>query len=254
MIQDIQNLLNAYYAWLKDKSAMRQIDQWVEITTPYLDRHNDYVQIYVKKINGGFLLTDDGYIIGDLKQSGCKLDSHKRQELLKMTLNGFGVQKEGNDLQVHASVESFASRKHNLLQAMLAVNDMFYLAMPMVESLFYEDVVVWLDVHDIRHTPKVKFTGKTGYDHLFDFVIPKSRRQPERIIQTINRPNRNTAQAMIHAWNDTREVRTPESRAYALLNDSEQTVPMAALDALRSYNVSPVIWSQRADVREELAA
>ena len=128
MIKDIQNLIDGYHVWLKDKTVLHQIDQWIEITTPYLGRHNDYLQIYVKKTNEGFLLTDDGYIIDDLKQSGCKLDSQKRQELLKMTLNGFGVQKEGNELQVHASAESFASRKHNLVQAMLAVNDMFYLA------------------------------------------------------------------------------------------------------------------------------
>ena len=74
------------------------------------------------------MLTDDGYIIDDLQQCGCKLDNQKNQELLQMTLSGFGVQKEGNELQVHASAESFASRKHNLVQAMLAVNDMFYLA------------------------------------------------------------------------------------------------------------------------------
>ena len=127
-VQDIQNLLDDYHVWLKDKTVLNQIDQWVEITTPYLDRHNDYLQIYVKKTNERFLLTDDGYIIDDLKQSDCKLDSHKRQELLKMTLNSFGVKKDGNELQVQASAESFASRKHNLLQAMLAVNDMFYLA------------------------------------------------------------------------------------------------------------------------------
>ena len=64
----------------------------------------------------------------------------------------------------------------------------FYLAKPMVESLFYEDVISWLDVNDIRYTPKAKFTGISGYDHLFDFVIPKSRRQPERMVQAINRP------------------------------------------------------------------
>ena len=254
MIQDIQKLLNAYHDWLRDKTVLHQMNQWVEITTPYLDRHNDYVQIYAKEANGGFVLTDDGYTIDDLARSGCNLDSHKRQELLKMTLNGFGVRKDGNKLQVHASADNFALRKHNLVQAMLAVNDMFYLAMPIVASLFYEDVVVWLDRHDIRHTPKVKFTGKTGYDHLFDFVIPKSRRQPERIIQTINRPNRTTAQAVIHSWNDTREVRTPESRAYALLNDMEQKVPHAVMDALQNYDVRPVVWSEREDVREVLAA
>ena len=254
MIQDIQRLLDAYHAWLKDKTALRQIDQWIEITTPYLDRHNDYIQIYARKANGGYVLTDDGYTLNDLEQSGCKLQSPKRQELLKMTLNGFGVHLHDNALEVHASPDNFALRKHNLVQAMLAVNDMFYLAVPMVASLFYEDVVVWLDVHDIRYTPKVKFTGKTGYDHLFDFVIPKSRRQPERIIQTINRPNRDTAQAVVLSWIDTKEVRSADSRAYALLNDSEQTVSSNVLDALRIYDVRPVPWSQRESIREELAA
>jgi hypothetical protein len=254
MIQDIQRLLDAYHAWLKDKTVLRQIDQWVEITTPYLDRHNDYVQIYAKKANGGFILTDDGYTIDDLEQSGCKLESRKRRDLLQMTLNGFGVQMDGTALQVHASPENFALRKHNLVQAMLAVNDMFYLATPMIASLFYEDVVAWLDVHDVRYTPKVKFTGKTGYDHLFDFVIPKSRQQPERIVQTINRPNRDTAQAVVLSWIDTKEVRSPESRAYALLNDSEHDVSQAVVDALQSYDVRPIAWSQREQVREELAA
>jgi hypothetical protein len=91
-IDQIDQLLNDYIAWLKDKTVLRQIDNWVEITTPYLDRHNDYVQIYTRKSNGGFILTDDGYTIDDLEQSGCRLESHRRQDLLRMTLNGFGVQ------------------------------------------------------------------------------------------------------------------------------------------------------------------
>ena len=254
MIQDIQRLMDAYHSWLKEKSVLRQIDQWVEITTPYLDRHNDYIQIYAKRANGGFVLTDDGYTIDDLEQSGCRLESRKRQDLLKMTLNGFGVKMDGKALQVQASPDNFALRKHNLVQAMLAVNDMFYLAVPMIASLFYEDVVAWLDVHDVRYTPKVKFTGKSGYDHLFDFVIPKSRQQPERIVQAINRPSKDTAQAVAFSWIDTKEVRSRDSRAYALLNDSDQAVSSTVLDALKSYDVQPVPWSQREQVRAVLAA
>ena len=254
MIQDIQRLLDAYHAWLKDKTVLRQVDEWTEITTPYLDRHNDYLQIYARKSNGSYVLTDDGYTIDDLETSGCKLESAKRQDLLKMTLNGFGVQLHENRLEVHASPENFALRKHNLVQAMLAVNDMFYLAAPMVASLFYEDVVAWLDLHQIRYTPKVKFTGKTGYDHLFHFVIPKSTRQPERIVQTINRPSRETAQAVVLSWIDTKEVRPVDSRAFAILNDSEHSISPDVIDALLSYDVRPVPWSQRETVRQELAA
>ena len=254
MIQDIQRLLDDYHGWLKSKTALRQIDQWVEITTPYLGRHNDYVQIYAQRANGGFVLTDDGYTIDDLEQTGCKLESPKRQDLLRMTLNGFGVRMDGKALQVHTSPDDFALRKHNLVQAMLAVNDMFYLTVSTVASLFYEDVVTWFDVHDIRYTPRVKFTGKTGYDHVSDFVIPKSRLHPERIVQTIKRPNRDTAQSIVLSWIDTREVRSPESRAYALLNDSEHSLSSPIEEALRSYEVRPVPWSRREHVLEELAA
>jgi len=253
MTQDIQVLLDKYQAWLKDKTHLRQVDQWVEITTPYLDRHNDYIQMYARATNGGFALTDDGYTIRDLELGGCKLDSTKRQDLLKMTLNGFGVQLVEDRLEVHATPDNFPLRKHNLLQAILAVNDLFFLAKPPGSSLFFEDVVMWLDLNDVRYTPKVKFTGKTGYDHLFDFVIPKSRSQPERIVQTINRPNRDTAQAVVLSWIDTKEVRSPESRAYAFLNDSEQAVSSAVIDALQNYDVKAIPWSKRGDVVEELA-
>ena len=254
MIEEVQRLLDQYLAWLKDKTSLRQIEDWVEITTPDLDRHNDCIQIYAKRHNGAFVLTDDGYTINDLEQCGCKLDSRKRQDLLKMTLNGFGVQLVDSRLEVHASNDNFALRKHNLVQAMLAVNDMFYLAVPMAASLFYEDVVAWLDLNEVRYTPNVKFTGKSGYDHVFDFVIPKSRRQPERILKSINRPNRDTAQVVAFSWIDTKEVRPPNSKAYAFLNDSEQPVSTTVIDALKSYEVQPIAWSGREHVRQELAA
>jgi hypothetical protein len=254
MIEEIQDLIDTYLKWLKDKTLLRQVKDWVEITTPYLDRHNDYLQIYARRHNGGYLLTDDGYVLEDLQLSGCKLESAKRQALLRITLNGFGVQTKEGRLEILASPENFAVRKHNLIQAMLAINDLFYLAVPVVTSLFFEDVVAWLDLHEIRYTPKVKFTGKSGYDHLFDFVIPKSRVRPERILHTINRPNRDTAQVLAFSWIDTKEVRPPDSRAYVFLNDSEQTTSAPVVEALRSYDVYPIFWSKREEIRQELAA
>ena len=254
MIQDIQALVDRYWVWLRDRTSLREIGDWIEITTPYLDRHNDYLQIYAKRANGGFVLTDDGYVLDDLEQSGCKIDSPKRQALFRTTLNGFGVQSDGRMLEIKASADNFALRKHNLVQAMLAVNDLFYLASPTIAGLFHEDVVAWLDLSEIRYTPNVKFTGKSGYDHRFDFVIPKSKAGPERVLRTINRPNRDTAQAMAFSWIDTREVRSPEARAYAILNNSEQSVSANVLDAMRNYDVHPVLWSAREEARAELTA
>jgi hypothetical protein len=254
IVAEIEKLLKDYRDWLKDKTTLRQVnDTWVEITTPYLDRNNDALQIYARRENGAFILTDDSYIIHDLEASGCKLDSEKRKDLLKMTLNGFGVKLNAEAIEVHATPENFPLRKHSLIQAMLAVNDLFYLAKPIVESLFYEDVVGWLDANDIRYTPNVKFTGISGYDQHFDIAIPKSKRQPERIVQAINRPTRETALLFINAWSDTRQVRPPESRAYAVLND-EQPISGGVIEAFRNYDIKPVPWTQRVEVVTELAA
>jgi hypothetical protein len=227
--------------------------EWVEITTPFLDRHNDALQIYARRENGGFLLSDDSYIVHDLEASGCALNTDKRRDLLKMTLNGFGVKLNKDALEVHTSAETFPLRKHSLIQAMLAVNDLFYLAKPVVESLFLEDVIQWLDANEIRYTPKVKFSGTTGYDHVFDFVIPKSRHQPERVVQAINRPTRQAAESLILEWTDTRQVRPADSKAYALLNDAEP-VPGEMIEALQNYAIRPVLWQVRAEVVAELAA
>ena len=56
-VPEIEKLLNDYRAWLVDKTTLRDVDgDWVEVTTPYLDRHNDALQIYVRAENGGYVL------------------------------------------------------------------------------------------------------------------------------------------------------------------------------------------------------
>lgn len=254
MNEEISKLMEQYWGWLRDKTKLRQLDGHVEITTPYLDRHNDRLQIYATRTNGHFSLTDDGYIIQDLQRSGCELKTKKRRALLETTLNGFGVHLSGDALLVETTAETFAHKKHNLIQAMLAVNDLFYVASATVSNLFWEDVSDWLSLRDVRFTPRAKFTGKSGYDHLFDFVVPASKRAPERILQTINRPSRDTAQAVAFAWVDTKEVRSASSKAYAILNDAEHEPSPAVLDALRNYGVEPIRWSAREDAVQVLSA
>ncbi len=254
MIDEVQRLVDQYWNWLQEQTTIREVGDHVEITTPYLDRHNDCFQMYARRREDGFILTDDGYVLNDLAQAGVDATSGKRGLLLEETLNGFGVREVAGALQVEASPEDFGLRKHNLLQAMLAVSDMFYLASPTVESLFHEDVIAWLDTSSIRYTPNVKLSGKSGFDHKFDFVIPKSPDQPERVCRSINRPDRNAAQTMVFAWEDTKEARDPNTVAYAILNDADRSVSRFVDKALESYDVRPVRWSTREEAIKKLAA
>ena len=255
MIDEIQSLLDQYVRWLRDQKKLRMMRDSVEITTPYLDRHNDCLQIYVKSDGDDFVLTDDGYILDDLEMSGCEIKGSRRESLLKITLNGFGVSVNQRDrsLEIHASPQEFALQKHNLVQAMLAINDLFYLSTSSVTSLFYEDVNTWLEQSQIRFTPNVNFKGSSGFDHRFDFVIPSSKSHPERVIRVINKPDLDATSAMVFSWIDMKKLRPEESLAYAILNDI-RGISDNVMDALNNHDVRSIPWSDRQEYYNELAS
>lgn len=245
--------MDRYYAWLKDKTIWKQIGKWTEITTPYLDCNNDYIQFYLKKDETGYFLTDGGSILTGLAQEGCSLDSPKRKKLLTLILNGYGVIEKNGELQLKATEDNFPLRKHSLLQAMLAVNDMFYLTTPHISSIFFEDVRNWLNLSSIRYSENISFIGHSGYARKFDFLIPKSSKAPERIIKIINNPIRNSADSIIMDWIDTKAVRPKNSKAYGFINDIERTISSNIVEALNIYGISGILWSKKELIKEELA-
>lgn len=254
MMNECKDLVNAYIEWLRQKISIEEINGICEITTPFLDRHNDHLQIYIKKSDGGLILTDDGYTITDLKLSGCELTTGKRRQFFYSILNGFGVRLIGDELIIEAKPENFPQKKHNLIQAILSINDLFVMAPPMVASLFREDVERFLRLNEIRFTPSVNFNGKSGFVHFFDFVIPASKVKPERILKAINRPDRQNITSLIFSWTDTKEVREPNSTAYSVLNDMEQSINPDLISALKQYKIIPLLWSEKEKYIEELAA
>jgi len=254
MRDNCQNLVNAYIDWLRQKISVEDIKGVCEITTPFLDRHNDHLQIYVKRSDGGFILTDDSYTITDLRLSGCEFNTEKRRQMLHSILNGFGFRLDGDELIVEARTDNFPQKKHDLIQAILAVNDLFVMAAPMVSSIFKEDVARYLRMHQIRFTPSVKFTGKSDLDHSFDFVIPASQTKPERILRAISSPNRQNISLLIFSWTEIAEVRAPDSTAYGILNDTEKEVNPDFINALQKYRIRPMQWNRRDEYVQELAS
>ena len=251
--QECEQLVEAYVEWLRKGLSVERLEEACELTTPFLDRHNDHLQIYAVKHDGKIVLSDDGYILSDLRTSGLDLNTPKRKAVLEAVLNGFGVRTDGRQILVEASQRNLGQRLHALVQAMLAVNDMFVMAQPRVAGFFWEDVKDFLDEHDIRYSPRVKISGRSGFDHAIDFLIPKSRTRPERFIQAINAPNKNTIGTYLFALGDTRDARGDGSEAYAFLNDREREVGGDVIEALEAYEVKAALWSRREDYVEALA-
>lgn len=254
LLEEVSNLHNNYLAWLKEQTRLKQIDnEWVEIATPLLDRHNDFLSVYVRKDGEGLELTDDGYTINDLRMSGCPIDRGQRAQFLHQTLMGFGVRRDEDALTLHASTANFSFRLHSLLQAMLTVGNLFFTNPASTKKLFWEDVCEWFDSSGVRYNPSMKVTGKSGYDHMFDFVIPKSRKYPERFVQTVNAPDKGAVSRALFSFIDIAGIRDG-ARCYVILNDQDKTNPTNALTAIDNYAYPSILWSKKDDFKEELAA
>lgn len=79
-MKHVKNYLN----WLESNMTEREITSSItEITTPFLDRHNDYTQIYlIHRDRDEYKISDDGYIINDLIMSGVDIYSTSKRKSL----------------------------------------------------------------------------------------------------------------------------------------------------------------------------
>jgi hypothetical protein len=249
---DCERLIGDYLHWLKEEFRVTELEASCQISTPFLDRHNDAIEIYVESQNGGLRLTDDGYTLRDLRASGMEFSTEKRKAHLNAVLNGFGVRLERDEIIVLASAREFPQKKHSLVQAILAVNDMFVMAEEHVLSLFKEDVALFLEAHGIPKFSDFKLSGKSGFDHKFDFGLPRTADRPERILQAINNATKDNVTSLAFAVSDVRALRLDPLGALAIVNDGGKEVSQDHVSALRAYQIEPLLWSERQRFVERL--
>ncbi len=198
------------------------------------------------KSNGHLKLTDNGYTIADLKMSGFEINTPKRENILKTALNGFGVKMNGNDeLFVEANAGNIGQKKHYLLQAILSVNDMFNLSQETIFSLFKEDVERFFRSNDIVFSKDIKLTGKSGFDHNIDFLIPATKNKQERLIKAVNTPKKDSILSSIMAFNDINQIRETDTKNYVVYNDTEKEVFKDVISALDNYDIKHIPWSKK---------
>ena len=244
------NLKEEYLSWLRNKIKFKNLGDTIEITTPIMDRHNDYFQIYVIPFGGSnFRISDAGYVIGDLELDGIDvLQTPKRKEILQTILNRHGVlMSPTKEIYVECTLSNFAQKKHMLVQAMLTINDMFMTSRANVTNIFVEEVAEFFENHGVRYTPNIAFIGKTGFTHQFDFVIPKSKNEPERIIKSLNSVNKQITSLLLFSWDDAKEMRSRDSELIIFLNDSNKKFTDNTLNPFKEYDVTSIPWSKRQD-------
>lgn len=231
--------------WLKSEININTTNTHLELTCPFLDRYNDYLQIYIENIdNKNFILSDDGYIIGNLEMSGIDMSTKRRQELLQKFIRKYAIELKDNELYLKANYESFPQKFMLLIQAMLNIDDMFMLSQSKVVSLFFDDVINFFSKNEIFYSNDIKLTGKSGFVYQYDFLLQRNQKNPERLCKLINNPSRQNMELTLFEWNDTKETRQEDSTLIVFLNDNNG-VDMNIIDGYKNYNVTPFLWSER---------
>ncbi|MGM9630431.1 DUF1828 domain-containing protein [Butyricicoccus sp.] len=243
---DIQKMINDYTDWLNRGFTAIKIGEYYELTTPYLDRYNDHLQIYVKQeANGSYLLTDDGDIITNLKSAGISISrSPKRKDMLARIARNFGVSINGSALEIQATKSNYPQKKHMLLQAMMTIDDMFIAEPNNIKSFFAEDVGLFLDSQGIYYSRDFSLVGKTGSLYVYDYHLQRTKTKPERFCKAINHVSENSRNLALFNWVDTKERRTDASQLILFLND-EKGIKDSDLEAFQSYDVNCILWSER---------
>jgi hypothetical protein len=250
---DCQQLIRDYGDWLKQNIETFDSNGVCVMTTPFMDRHREFIQIFAEQDGEVLLLSDDGHTLRDLRISGLEVASERRKEALQSILATYGVRQMGNELQVNATVRTFPQRKHQLLQAILAVGDLVHTAQETVVAFFREDVRLYLAANQVRFLPDISFTGVSGLPSSFDFAIPASLSRPERYVRAINVPSRDNIVSLMFAWEDLQNVRPANSAVFAVLNDQEgRSINPDLIEAMNRYSIQPILWSQRESKITEL--
>lgn len=105
----MNNITQICTDWILDNLSLEEIeaDKFI-LQTPFLDRHNDCIEIYIEK-------KEDGYLISD---SGDNFSENIRPTIL----NGLGITVVKNELTKYSSAKKLPSNICMLLNAIIMIN------------------------------------------------------------------------------------------------------------------------------------
>jgi len=243
---DIQKMINDYAEWLEKEISTAVFGEYIELTTPYLDRFNDYMQIYVRQnVDGTITMTDDGYIIGNLLSSGMSFKKgSNRQKMLDRIAMNYNVSIVGEEIMTTATANDFPQKKHMMVQAMLAVDDLYIVSPEGVKNLFLEDIETYFYANEIYFSKDFSLLGKTGALYTYDFHLQRTKDKSERFCKGINKLNISKRDLALFNWMDTQEKRGVSSELIVLYND-DNTVSDDVLVGFHNYGIKTVPFSRR---------
>lgn len=244
----IEQLKKEYLEWTQQKIKLEKIGDFVEIVTPFVDLHHDYISLFFTKEANGFQLTDDGYIMNELRVLGLDLNnSIKRKNFFNTTLKVFGVRYNKDTMELYVrfnNMNEYPEMQHRLIQCIVRVSDLILTSRNKVVSFFTEDITNFFLENDIYFTENPSFTGRTGRNNTFDFSLPRSKRTKPKLIKAVNNPTADAYKDPLLAFLDVTETKTDHD-FIVLANDTKKNIDDKFAEPLQNFGVNVLAWSNR---------
>lgn len=249
-MNELSKIVDEYYTWLRAKTHVinDELTQWTAISTPFNGIFNDRIEVYCKKENGKWILTDGGETLNLLEEVGVQINrSTKRKSIVDSIIKNYGIGERSGEFFTEANKDNFSQKKHNLVQALLELHELEYLSEKTVRSLFKEDVERHLNEKRIIHTRDIKFAGYNGLDYHFDFHFPKFN--SEIVLKASDQLNKSTVSSFVYSWQNVKKLREEhnkkESQAAILINDVNNKPKPDLIEALSIEGVKTFNWSNK---------
>lgn len=125
-MENINDFEKNYLNFLKSNLSVKKIETAHEIVLPFEDHIGDSIVCYVydKKENGMFLVSDDGYIINNLIDTGMNIGkkSSRRKTIEQICMLSGVSLSDDNEMTVLSSEEDLPSKVHQLAMTMLQID------------------------------------------------------------------------------------------------------------------------------------
>lgn len=236
------SLRKVYLEWVKENSYKDLNNEWVEIKTPFTDLTGSYIYLFAKQIGDKIYLTDYGNTLNELELNKIEL-KRTRKELFNNILltNGCKLGKELNDIYTDFyDILDFPIRKHQLIQAIINVNDLNLISKNNVKSMFISDIMEYLDDNNIIYSDRVySISGKSTLPNQFDLSVGKVKRKdlPQIHIRVINQLNKNNVKMLLFAKDD---LDLKDNERIATIINSDNKINRENTQILKSRDIDVI--------------
>lgn len=164
-----------------------------QVFTPFQFEDRDHLAIVLKRLNGGWVLSDEGHTYMHLSYEMAEKDLQRgtRAKIIANALEAYAVEDREGELLLPVRDERYGDALFSFVQALLRITDVSYLSRERVRSTFLEDFRSFFaervpedrrvfDWHDSTHDPAANYVVDCRINGmprpLFVFALPNDGR------------------------------------------------------------------------------